>query len=247
MVKRLQLLVAVALLGSVLAAAGSRPADIECDIVGTPADDVLVGTAGGETICGLGGNDVIRGLRGDDVIYGGAGDDTIVAGGGDDRVFGGSGNDVIEGGRGRDRLVGQSGNDDLVGGPARGRLLGGPGFDNCVDQKLVVHGCEMRIEFVEVAGIVVDTRIAEDVVGMVNAAAQAGVILEGYGRRRPPGPLRVINDHGQGLAIDFAATFFGSDEHDWLVANAAAYGFAQRRGESWHWISASYSGDLELS
>jgi Ca2+-binding RTX toxin-like protein len=92
----------------------------ECDIVGTPGNDVLVGTAADEVICGLAGNDVIRGGGGDDVVKGQLGNDTL---------YGQGGSDELQGGKGRDTLYGANGPDTLLGGAGNDRLFGGAGPD----------------------------------------------------------------------------------------------------------------------
>ena len=128
-------------------ARGSQPLDeppaVECNVLGTPENDVLTGSERGETICGLGGDDVIRGGPGDDLIVAGGGNDRVFAGGGDDRVYGevgndsvrgGSGRDELRGGRGRDRLFGGAGDDDLQGNFARDTLKGQSGNDRVTGQ-----------------------------------------------------------------------------------------------------------------
>lgn len=66
----------------------------ECDVLGTPAADVLVGTPLGETICGLAGDDTIRGEGGNDNLFGDEGDDRLNGGPGDDALVGGPGTDT---------------------------------------------------------------------------------------------------------------------------------------------------------
>ena len=122
---------------------GNAPVAADCDVRGTPGDDVLGGTPRGETICGLGGNDRIQGGDGDDLLLGGEGDDRVSGGPGDDRLYGevgrdrmrgGSGNDLLRGGRGRDTLFGGVGDDDLQGNFAGDTLAGQSGNDRVTGQ-----------------------------------------------------------------------------------------------------------------
>lgn len=131
-----------------VAAAGAQATSSDCDIVGTPGDDILTGTDAGEVICGLGGDDVIRGGRGNDIIEGGPGNDRLIGGAGNDLIRGGTGNDRLHGQTGRDRLVGNGGNDLLNGGGGRDRIIGGGGsLDVCRDVGVLaaVRGCEVGI------------------------------------------------------------------------------------------------------
>ncbi len=89
----------------------SEPA---CDIVGTPAKDVLVGTAAPETICGLAGNDRIEGVGGNDTLLGGSGSDNLIGGPDDDTLEGGPGGDILDGGLGADSLSGGEGSGDVA-------------------------------------------------------------------------------------------------------------------------------------
>ncbi len=68
----------------------------QCNVLGTPGNDMLVGDATAELICGLGG------------------DDTLDGGGGDDVLLGGDGDDRLTGGDGADCLLGQAGEDEFV-------------------------------------------------------------------------------------------------------------------------------------
>ena len=121
-------------------------AQVTCDVVGTPGDDVLVGTAAGETVCGLGGDDVLIGLGANDVLVGGDGDDTLIGNGGDDTLLGGPGNDRLFGQGGNDSLFGGAGDDRLYGGPGDNVLDGGPGSDFCKTQAGagMVKNCETK-------------------------------------------------------------------------------------------------------
>ncbi len=69
--------------------------DVDHDVEGTDAADVLIGGAGDDQFDGLGGADVITGNGGDDALFGGGGDDTITGGDGDDDQSGGAGDDTF--------------------------------------------------------------------------------------------------------------------------------------------------------
>lgn len=116
-----------------------------------------------------------------------------------------------------------------------------------------------------VADIVVHKAVAADVAAMVAAAAADGIMLAGSGFRTherqielraahcadiwltppedcsPPTAIPGTSLHETGHAIDFAdpATgqpiTAGSEQFEWLEANAADYGFANLPSESWHW------------
>ena len=134
---------AAPLAGTAEDGSGHAPVAADCDVRGTPGDDVLTGTPRGETICGLAGNDRIQGGDGDDLLLGGEGDDHVSGGPGSDRLYGeigrdrmrgGSGNDRLHGGRGRDALFGGAGDDDLQGNFASDTLKGQSGNDRIVGQ-----------------------------------------------------------------------------------------------------------------
>lgn len=121
--------------------------ELDSQISGTIATDVLAGGPGGDLIRGLGAADRLEGLGGADLIYGGAGDDTLYGGTGmdhldggagqdviygnsaTDQLYGGPGDDLIRGGEGIDYLYGDDGNDQLIGNTAADWLSGGAGHD----------------------------------------------------------------------------------------------------------------------
>lgn len=59
--------------------------------------------------------------------------------------------------------------------------------------------------------------------------------LYGAPRAAPPG----TSNHGEAIAVDFVTSdvYRGSPAHDWLTANAAAFGFTPllQPDEPWHW------------
>lgn len=108
--------------------------DVDCDLIGTPLDDVLMGGTGIVSICGLGGNDHLLGKEGSDILVGGPGNDKLNGNLGDDVLIGGSGSDLLFGQAGSDALRGGNDNDTLKGGPDDDELNGGAGTDACDQQ-----------------------------------------------------------------------------------------------------------------
>lgn len=140
-------LLAVALVGAVLALAGSPGAGAQAPrcfgqsativavpgerTVGTPGPDVIIGTRGPDVIVARGGNDRICSGGGNDRVNAGGGNDRVNLGRGNDRVNLGGGNDRAIGAGGNDQLVGRRGTDVLIGGPGDDSMNGGPGRDTC--------------------------------------------------------------------------------------------------------------------
>ncbi len=119
------------------------------------------------------------------------------------------------------------------------------------------------VVLVDVAGIRVSTEIGEQVAAMVEAAAEDGVELTGWGWRShqrqielreahcedpvstppadctPPTAYPGQSRHELGLAIDFhveqKAIGRGSPQFAWLAENAEDYGLFNLESEPWHW------------
>lgn len=118
-------------------------------------------------------------------------------------------------------------------------------------------------------GIEVASVISQQVSDMVAAASQGGVSLNGGGFRSyesqvatrkanncpdlytapssscsPPTAPPGSSEHERGLAIDFSSgggtLRKGTPGYNWLVANAARYGFFNLPSESWHWSVSGY-------
>lgn len=128
------------------------PFPTSCDLVGTPARDVLKGTASDEVLCGEGGNDVLVPAGGFDAVLGGPGRDMIRFSDGPvdvdlfheastdgsgavqlllglERVAGTSEADVLRGDGRANVLKGKGGADLLVGRGRKDVLAGGGGPD----------------------------------------------------------------------------------------------------------------------
>jgi len=117
-----------------------------------------------------------------------------------------------------------------------------------------------RSDMVNAEGFIVHVDVADAVGRMIRAASADGVNLTGWGWRssQRTAELRVINGcpdvhqsppsscriptarpgqsmHEFGRAIDFERCWYSSACFQWLSNNAAAYGFVNLPGESWHW------------
>ncbi len=117
-----------------------------------------------------------------------------------------------------------------------------------------------RDDLVNAEGFIVHVDVADAVGRMIRAAEGDGVRLTGWGWRssQRTAELRVINGcpdvhesppsscriptarpgqsmHEFGRAIDFERCWYSSACFQWLSSNAAAYGFVNLPGESWHW------------
>ena len=117
-----------------------------------------------------------------------------------------------------------------------------------------------RSDMVNAEGFIVHVDVADAVGRMIRAAEADGVLLTGWGWRssQRTAELRVINGcpdvhqsppsscriptarpgqsmHEFGRAIDFERCWYSSACFGWLSSNAAAYGFINLPGESWHW------------
>jgi Ca2+-binding RTX toxin-like protein len=111
LVRKAALLMAVALVGTMLLASAAYAKNV----VGKNVSDNILGTAGKDVLYGLSGNDTIDGRAGADDIYGGKGNDNLWGYGGADYINGGRGNDFIVGKWGNDRIEAADGHvDDLV-------------------------------------------------------------------------------------------------------------------------------------
>jgi Ca2+-binding RTX toxin-like protein len=97
--------------GNTLALVGT----FEC-VIGTQLDDEIIGNAAANILRGGDGNDVLRGGGGNDQLHGEDGDDLLLGEAGNDILSGGDGNDIASGGAGVDNLIGDAGFDFLLGG-----------------------------------------------------------------------------------------------------------------------------------
>jgi len=105
----------------------TRFLDVDSELVGGKAADLIVGYSG---------NDTLRGNDGDDTLYGEAQDgnyyDAIHEDGditGNNWIDGGVGKDRILGGAGKDTLLGQNHSDSIAGGIGDDSIYGGNGDD----------------------------------------------------------------------------------------------------------------------
>ncbi|HIK12454.1 MAG TPA: DUF4347 domain-containing protein [Oscillatoriaceae cyanobacterium M33_DOE_052] len=158
-------------------------------VMGMGADDQIVGSVGDDVINGRGGNNYLDGGDGDDVLSGGAGADYITGGAGldllfggpgedyvdggddDDVIFGGMGSDRLYGGTGNDKLFGEQGNDYLFGGAGADSLTGGPGRD------AFAIGNGLGGMTVEMADVMTDFVIGEDVIDLISPLVYDGVAI----------------------------------------------------------------------
>lgn len=142
--KRMVMMVMVAMLLSALSAGTALAESEPSTIRGTNAGDALYGTSIPDIIHGYGGADLIYGYAGQDILYGGNesgfGDkilgggaaDRILGQGGDDALYGQGGNDAVNGGKGRDIIVGGGGSDVLNGGPGFDRVNAQDGLKDTI-------------------------------------------------------------------------------------------------------------------
>ena len=119
------------------------------------------------------------------------------------------------------------------------------------------------IELVRVEGILVNVIVADSVAAMIDAAADDGITLQGWGWRSnarqielreahcddvwtsppatcsPPTAIPGTSRHETGVAIDFhngtSVLNARSPEFRWLSENAGTYGFFNLPSEPWHW------------
>ena len=149
---RWSLVIAMALVSSLLLGLTPSSGGLPCTWTGTPGPDehhggpgvdVLCGMGGDDELFGEGGNDLLRGGGGDDFLSGGpdddilfgmAGDDSMIGRGGNDELYGHIGQDNGDGGLGNDTVDGQDGRDlTLYGGQSGVDVVrGGEGADHCV-------------------------------------------------------------------------------------------------------------------
>jgi Ca2+-binding RTX toxin-like protein len=85
------------------------------DLTGDAADNVILAETGADTVRGGDGNDAVQGMSGADTLYGDGGADTLEGGADNDALFGGDGNDTLLGGDGDDSLTGGLGADIVNG------------------------------------------------------------------------------------------------------------------------------------
>ncbi|MFG6107750.1 NF038122 family metalloprotease [Leptothoe sp. EHU-05/26/07-4] len=113
-------------------------------ISGTGGNDLLDGEDGDDIILGGEGNDIAYGWNGQDILLGGKGDDLLLGENDNDHVYGedghdilagGRGDDILDGGNGRDVLKGDTGHDDLNGGAGDDKLTGNSGEDLLIGGK----------------------------------------------------------------------------------------------------------------
>ena len=78
---------------------------------GNELDNNILGNNAHDVLTGLGGNDTISGFGGIDSLVGGDGNDVLSGGTEDDKLFGNAGNDILVGDEGRDWMSGGAGQD----------------------------------------------------------------------------------------------------------------------------------------
>ncbi len=81
---------------------------------GNDLDNQIFGTGAGDVLKGMDGNDVLRGYAGDDALFGGNGNDTLYGHEGNDYLDGGVGADLMDGGSGNDTYVVDDAGDQVV-------------------------------------------------------------------------------------------------------------------------------------
>ncbi|MFI3156852.1 MAG: calcium-binding protein [Methylococcaceae bacterium] len=104
-------------------------------LTGNSADEIISGWGGNDLIYGGGGNDSLLGEGGSDALYGQDGNDTLDGGVGNDFIYGGDGNDSLLGEEGSDALYGQDGNDTLDGGADNDLIYGDGGNDSLLGEE----------------------------------------------------------------------------------------------------------------
>jgi len=143
--------------------------EIEFDIVGTDAAEVLMADIEGSNIDGLGGNDIIMGNVRNDVLVGGDGDDIVRGSDGNDIGFGSDGDDNLNGDAGDDIVSGDEGNDSVTGGSGNDILMGVTGIDILTGDSLSKGGGSDLFVYGNGDGtdIILDFEVGTDQIGLV--------------------------------------------------------------------------------
>ena len=107
------------------------------------------------------------------------------------------------------------------------------------------HAALRRGRGVPVAGERIPSAVRRERCASPTPTARTPSQVELYGRKPSLAALPGTSNHGWGVAVDLCGGVeqFGSAEHQWMVANAAQYGWVHphwarqggSRAEPWHW------------
>jgi len=198
-----------------------RMAGDQIAVDGYSGDDIVYGNPSANRIAGGTDNDLLLGEAGDDVIHGGAGFDTSSGGDGNDRLYTdaggtGPGGEGLSGGDGNDGIYvsavagifsGDAGNDFFevyVASGGNQQFHGGSGIDSItLHYETVNRGVTLDLRDNPSAGVVLPSI---NIAGVINTVAST---FDGFEQ------IFV-------LGSNFADTFYGSDEYNFIAGGGGA-------------------------